>query len=166
MFRWLRSIVCKERTGVVLPGPWNDQTPWLTVAKKELGVHEIPGVNSEKRIEEYHWSTGTFYSDDVSWCASFLGWCLEQTGYKSSGSPAARSYLSYGEELKEPRLGCIVVFWRGSRNSWNGHVGFYIGDAGDSVIVLGGNQSDKVCEAQYSKEMVLGYRWPVKETVA
>jgi len=81
-----------------------------------------------------------------------------------SRAAAARSWLSWGRKLEKPTIGCVVVFWRGKRDGWQGHVGFYAGRArnGD-ILVLGGNQGDSVSIRPYSADRLLGYRWP--ETV-
>jgi len=64
----------------------------------------------------------------------------------------------------KPTIGCVVVFWRGKRDGWHSHVGFYAGCAknGD-ILVLGGNQGDGVSIRPYPADRLLGYRWP--ETV-
>jgi hypothetical protein len=78
-----------------------------------------------------------------------------------SRAAAARSWLAWGRKLDKPTVGCVVVFWRGKRDGWQGHVGFYAGRAknGD-ILVLGGNQSDAVSIRPYPMERLLGYRWP------
>jgi hypothetical protein len=91
---------------------------------------------------------------------------LARAQLPNTGSLAARSYLTYGRKLDKPEPGCIVVFWRGSPTSWQGHVAFFVGDAGAHVRVLGGNQSNAVTEASYPKSQVLGYRMPVAPTAA
>jgi predicted glycosyl hydrolase (DUF1957 family) len=53
-----------------------------------------------------------------------------------------------------------VVFSR-PPNPWSGHVGFVVGiDVKARLMVLGGNQRDKVSIAPFDRE-VLGYRWPM-----
>ena len=136
-----------------------NKLPWLKIATDELNHAEIPGPENNPRILEYHSSTTLkATSDEVPWCSAFVTWCLEKAGMASTKSAWARSYLNYGQPLTEPRYGCIVVFARGATS---GHVGFYISENADEVLVFGGNQSDKVCMAYYSKRLVLGYRWPV-----
>lgn len=55
----------------------------------------------------------------------------------------------------------MVVFWRGSRGGWLGHVGFYAGrDAQGRILVLGGDQGNAVSVRPYSADQLLGYRWP------
>lgn len=132
--------------------------PWLAYALGELGESEIVGEKDNPRIVEYHKAT-TLVADDenVPWCAAFVSWCLEQSGIKSKHSARARDYLDFGEIIKEPRIGCVVVLTRNG----GGHVGFYWGKAGDGKInLLGGNQGDAVTIAAYNEERVIGYRWP------
>jgi uncharacterized protein (TIGR02594 family) len=105
------------------------------------------------------------HDDEVAWCAAFVGAMLKRAGYPGSGSLAARSYLNYGRKIDKPEPGCIVVFWRGSPTSWEGHVAFYVRDDGSHIRVLGGNQGNAVTEASYPRKQVLGYRMPVPATV-
>jgi uncharacterized protein (TIGR02594 family) len=73
----------------------------------------------------------------------------------------ARNWLNFGVPLPRPAVGSVVVFWRGSKSGWSGHVGFVIGrDAKDNLMVLGGNQGDMVSIKPFGRDRVLGYRWP------
>jgi surface antigen len=55
----------------------------------------------------------------------------------------------------------LVVFWRGSRDGWQGHVGFISGVNSDgSLQVLGGNQGNSVNITRFDRSRVLAYRWP------
>lgn len=91
------------------------------------------------------------------WCAGFVNAILEQVGIEGTNSNLARSFLKFGIETNDPQPGDIVVFKRGN-SSWEGHVGFFIRDNGRSIQVLGGNQMDKVCYAEYPRNRVLGFR--------
>ena len=133
---------------------------WLKTAENELGIKEAPGNADNPRILEYAAATGLGARDDaVAWCSSFVNWCMKQNDIPRTNSAAARSWLSWGVPLDEPRNGCVVVLKRGS-NPAQGHVGFYVGDGASSIRVLGGNQSDQVKVSTYPKPMLLGYRWP------
>lgn len=95
--------------------------------------------------------------------SSFACTCVDEAGYNSPKSAAARSWLKWGVELDGPRLGCIVVFDRSDPSNPNAaHVAFYAQPSFDTtkILVLGGNQRNRVCVAPYDKEKVLGYRWP------
>lgn len=143
------------------PEPQNEvHVPWYGIAQKEKGVAEISGGKHNPRIIEYGKATTLEPSDDETpWCAIFVCWCLEKVGYKSTNSAWARDYLNYGIKLAKPQEGCIVVFSRGANS---GHVGFFVSETEDHVLVLGGNQDNKVCTQFYPKSRVLGYRWPIK----
>lgn len=141
------------------------QSPkWLEIAYAEFYEHcvkEEPGPRNNMRIVEYHSTTTLRATDDsVPWCSSFVNWCMRQAGYKGTNSAAARSWLLWGEKLILPRLGCLVVFKRGS----GGHVGFFLSWSKEKdIVILGGNQRDCVCEATYSLDSLLGFRWPKEE---
>lgn len=122
------------------PAAFKD-TPWMPFAVAELGINEVDNV---ARIKEYH-SVGGGYMQEptVSWCASFIGWCLDKASIKGTRSASSRSYLSYGESVGKTKVpyGAIAVF--GVPNSGKGHVTFVVEDKGDSLVCVGGNQSDK-----------------------
>lgn len=134
-----------------------------SVAYSEMGQKEIPGSNDNPRIVEYHQSTSLKASDDETpWCASFVNWVLKQMGEKGTNSAAAKSFATWGKELKAPVKGCIAVFTRDG----GGHVAFVDHVTGDYVYCLGGNQSNKVCISAYPKSRLLGYRGFENETYA
>lgn len=135
--------------------------PWIDVAVRELGVTEVTGPRTNKRIAEYLKGVGATESDETPWCSAFVNWVLRRAGYASTSRANARSWLKYGEELAAPQYGAVTVFWRGEPTGWQGHVAFFLADAGDYVKVLGGNQQNSVCAALYPRTRVLGYRWPV-----
>jgi len=72
----------------------------------------------------------------------------------------ARSFLTYGDPVDEPRLGDIVIFSRG--DPWQGHVAFYMAtrviEGKEVIIVLGGNQKDMVSYDSYPSSRVVGIR--------
>jgi uncharacterized protein (TIGR02594 family) len=149
------ALDAKQRAaGIVVP-------PWLVLAEKEMGITEIAGARANARIVEYHKCTSLqATSDEVAWCSAFVNFIMKMSGNERTNSAAARSWLNFGTPIKIPRYGSIVIFWRGSPTSWEGHVGFVVAEDHDSVAVLGGNQSNKVRVSIYKKSEVLGYRWP------
>jgi uncharacterized protein (TIGR02594 family) len=135
---------------------------WLVVAVGEIGVTEVSGAGSNQRILDYHHETSLGASDDaVSWCSSFVNWCMQRAGIAGSHSAAARSWLKWGKSLTAPVLGAVVVLSRGS-NPAQGHVGLYLNHTGDrtSVYLLNGNVGDRVCVSAFPVTRILGYRWP------
>ncbi|HEY8973819.1 MAG TPA: hypothetical protein VIN75_06350, partial [Burkholderiaceae bacterium] len=53
-----------------------------------------------------------------------------------------------------------AVLWREDPASWKGHVGFFVREDGDDIVLLAGNQLGAVCEQRHPKTTVLSYRWP------
>ena len=129
------------------------------IARSYLGTKEIRGKKHNKVVQSfYERAVGHIYGDETPWCAAFVNSCLVEAGIKGTGKLNARSFLKWGVNSDYPKEGDIVVFWRGSKSSWKGHVGFYVGDSGRNIKVLGGNQSNKVCIQNYPKKRILGYR--------
>lgn len=140
---------------------------WMEIAEGELGQAEVPGSGDNPRIREYHASAsdGQEMADSVPWCSSFTGWVLQSAGIQGTGNRMARSYLNWGDRLDMPRYGCIVVLTRPGAGPGAGHVGFFHSRKNGRVMLLGGNQGDKVSIQGFPESQVLGYRWP-KESAA
>lgn len=133
--------------------------PWIVEAKRHEGLTEIKGTEHAQEILQF-WKDikrGGIKADSVPWCAAFVGACLERVGIESTRFESAGSYLTWGVPLSEPIYGCIVVFSR----KGGGHVGFVVGvDEHNRLMVLGGNQGDAVNVAPFTRDRVIGYRWP------
>lgn len=132
---------------------------WLEEAQKFIGLRETVGSASNPVIVQF-WKDikrGGIKDDATPWCAAFVGAMLERAGIRSSRFESAKSYLEWGELLKEPTPGCVVVFSRDG----GGHVGFVVGqDKAGNLLVLGGNQGDAVNVKAFQRSRVTGYRWP------
>lgn len=140
-----------------------NMTPtWMPIAQTYVGTDEIPGSKHNQKIIEWFKDVGHAWvkDDETPWCAAFVGAVLEEAGYTSTRALNARSYLTWGHKADDPRYGDIVVFWRGKRDGWQGHVAFFVRESKEYVWVLGGNQSNSVNVQRYSKSKVLGYRRP------
>jgi len=143
---------------------------WLEIACKELWVKEYAGNPANPRIVEYLHTTSLddsdAHSDETSWCSAFVNWCMKTSGLTNTHKANARSWLDWGINLAQPKLGCVVVFARGT-DGWSGHVGFYVGETHTHIKVFGGNQGDQVNISLYPKDgenhgtkyKLLGYRW-------
>lgn len=91
-------------------------------------------------------------SDTVPWCAAFAGSLLKSSGIKSLKTLSSLAYKGFGTsvDVSKPdtwRLNDIVVFSR----KGGGHIGFFRGfnKANNSVLILGGNQSDNLTEVGF-----------------
>jgi len=129
----------------------------LFTAFNQIGVIEIPGEPSNPIVNEYLKTVGQPGDDEIAWCAAFVNWVLLKNNIVGPGKPNARSFETYGWKAQERQLGQIVVFQRGSQ-SWMGHVGFYMGETNNDIIVLGGNQGNTVKLSLYPKADLLSVR--------
>ncbi|PQJ69115.1 MULTISPECIES: C40 family peptidase [Polaribacter] len=134
----------------------------LSVAINEIGVKEIAGSRHSKRILEYAKESGFPWvnDDETPWCSIFMNWVTKKAGLKNSNSAAARSWLNVGESVNNPEPGDVVVYYRGDFNSWQGHVGIFMGFSADGsrIYTLGGNQLDAVSISAYAADKLLGFR--------
>ena len=139
--------------------------PWVAEARKYIGLSEIPGIKHESKILSF-WRAiklGGIKDDETPWCAAFVGAMLEVVGVKSTQSGWAKSYLNWGVPIQIPAYGCIVVF---DRAGGGGHVGFAIGyDTKGRILILGGNQGNKVSVAPFETARILALRWSTDCTV-
>jgi uncharacterized protein (TIGR02594 family) len=138
------------------------EPPWLSWARAQIGVHER---RQEAKVLGWLKSVASWVtSASTSWCGAFMAVASSTTLPTEAipGNPlGAREWLKYGRPLEQPAVGCVVVFWRVSRSSWQGHVGYVVGrDQRGNLMVLGGNQSDEVNIRPFANDRVLGYRWP------
>lgn len=137
--------------------------PWFQEAWRLLGVAERPGAASNPNIIDWAGDLGIPYkTDDIPWCGLFVAHCIGST-LTTEALPTnplgARNWNRFGAPCGA-QPGAVVVFWRKSPTSGLGHVGFYAGEDGKAIHVLGGNQSDKVSVARVEKSRLIGYRWP------
>lgn len=151
----------------------------LRFALGMLGVREAVGTGKNKRpnpeIQKmYKKVLGLDDYDTIGnpWCAIGLDYWLEMTGTPSPKKPNARSFLSWGVNVPrdEAQEGDIVVFWRGKYDDKvTGHVAILLEDQGDTMLVLGANQSDMVCIRQFDADKVIGIRrarhWTSSRTI-
>jgi uncharacterized protein (TIGR02594 family) len=131
---------------------------WVVAALNERGVSETPGPGSTDRIGDYLEMVRQSRDDEVPWCAAFVQCMLAEAGIFGTGEPNAQSYLQWGDECEE-RLGAIVVLKRGTE-PWQGHVCFLLDWDADNLYCIGGNQSDRVKISVYTREKLMGLRWP------
>jgi len=106
--------------------------------------------------------------DEVPWCSAFVNFVAKLLRLPRSKSLRARSWLEIGKgiPLNEAKVGFdVVVLKRGKGEQPGpevieapGHVGFYAGQFGDFIEVLGGNQSDTVKVSRYPADRLLGVR--------
>lgn len=131
----------------------------VEAAKRHLGVEEWPGAKSNPAVEVFFARAGhPGVTDDVPWCAAFVGAVLAECGLHNSGSLMARSYLSWGQKVspQDAGAGDVAVIARGKKPA--GHV-FIVTDVRDGEVSgIGGNQDNKVTPIKVAVGEVLGFR--------
>jgi uncharacterized protein (TIGR02594 family) len=142
--------------------------PWLQEAFHLIGTRERPGAGSNEAILGWaHDLDLTSYDDDdIPWCGLFVAHCIGSQLPEESmptNPLGARNWAQFGQTATS-QLGAVMVFWRKSRTSGLGHVGFYWAEDDSTYHILGGNQSNAVTIARLQKERFLAARWP--ETVS
>jgi uncharacterized protein (TIGR02594 family) len=144
------------------------EPPWLTLARAEIGFHEI---GDNRGIQKFVDEAG-FGAEGQAWCSIYAASKVRKAGFSVEGVNAmARSWTTAPSVTKidAPRLGAIAVFWRGSQSGTEGHVGFYVGNAVPGRInVLGGNEGDAIqiepLPIAGSTMGLIGYYWPAAQT--
>jgi uncharacterized protein (TIGR02594 family) len=135
---------------------------WIEYAEKHIGLTEIKGPTSAPQIKKWLSSLRAWWTDDETpWCGVFVAACLSYSWLKyPKAYYRAKAYLEWGTRIDTPVYGCVVIFERAG----GGHVGFVVGiDEKNRLMVLGGNQGNKVSVAPFDKSRVAGYRWPSEQ---
>jgi len=137
-----------------------EEFAWIPIAYAEFGTREIPGAKHNPRIVEYLMSTDLAQKypslpDETDWCAGFVNWCIEKAKVPSTNSALVNPWRNWGKASNPPKRGAVITFlWD---DGW-AHVSFYLGEVGNYVVCLGGNQSDAVWFSVYHKKYVTSYR--------
>lgn len=133
----------------------------LNTARQYLGYNE---VDHRTELKEFLGVDPKI----IEWCAGFVNSALHHSGLAGSESVSvhpllARSFVAWGEPVdhQQPQPGDVVVFPRG-RQSWQGHVGFYVGsvsiDDREYWQILGGNQNNSVSIELYPADRAIAVR--------
>jgi uncharacterized protein (TIGR02594 family) len=137
--------------------------PWFNELLGMMGTHE---TRDHAALSLWLASDGATVGDpsSIPWCGDAVETAIRLAlpGIPVPENPyLASNWTKWGVPCK-PALGCLLVFWRGSPDSWQGHIGFYAGESDSSYYVLGGNQKNSVSIAPISKTRLRkgGSRWP------
>lgn len=145
-----------------------------SLAQRYIGIKEIPGSEDNPAVLAMLKLDGDWPEhDEVPWCSAFTNWICWHLRLPRSKSLRARSWLNVGipVDLADARPGFdVVIFKRGGGSQPGpdvidapGHVGFFGGVQGNTVLTLGGNQSNKVSIVGYPKSRLLGVRRLLEE---
>lgn len=131
------------------------------ILHKYYGESERKGMLSNNSIAHMiNWATGRWIDDSkIAWCAIFMSYILNEVlEGQFRPIPIARRFDTVGHAVDTPQFGDLVIFWRHSPNSWQGHVGIFIRETEGDIWTLGGNQRNQVNISPYKKSRVLEYR--------
>lgn len=133
--------------------------PFL-VGLSYLGVAEFADPGENPFIQQFLLGVGMAPDDEIPWCSAFINTCCAIAGIPGTGKATARSWLTWkaGGAVEVPLLGDLVIFSRGQRDGWQGHVAFYGGRVRTAIKAYGGNHGNQVKLSLYLEERVLGYR--------
>lgn len=142
---------------------------WIAEARKHIGLAEIPGKSTHNKtllqwlqnMGKYSTESRAWWAEDETpWCGLFVGHILGASGrfvIKNWFRASAWNDPEVMTRLSKPAYGCIVTFTR----QGGGHVGFVVGkDKSGNLLVLGGNQGNRVSIAAFAPARVTGYWWP------
>lgn len=139
--------------------------PWMAEAQRVRGLHER---RDTARLRQWFDASVSWLDPrEVPWCGAFIATVYRkwQPDIDLPENPlGARNWQNFGKGC-DAVFGACLVFWRVSRSSWQGHVGFYTGEDDTHFHVLGGNQSNAVTVTRIAKTRLLGARWPAGEPV-
>lgn len=131
--------------------------PWMAEAARFMGLHEVRDAKVLDAALDLDASA-------IPWCGAFVGLCVTST-LPDEPIPAnplgARNWMQFGRGVNTVLRGSVAVFWRGSRNGWQGHVGLIDGHDATHYHIVGGNQQDKISKVRIAKDRLLGMRWPL-----
>jgi uncharacterized protein (TIGR02594 family) len=153
---------------VLLPPAESAKPDWISAAEKELGEKEIAGDKHNSRILQYHATTSLkAKADETAWCAAFVNWVLEESGYDGKKSASSHAWKTWGDGLSKPAVGAVAfidwgkVFPNKPKKQGKGHVGFVVGRTADNrIVLLGGNQGNEVKYAGFMESHIHAYRVP------
>jgi len=142
------------------------RAPWMDIAIREAikgkgsAENVLPMLDlSYKYIRFAKGSSGitTAPNDnrEGSWCAAYICWTLNQSGYKvhKNGRMASQSFRYFNNKLyrkiDEPVFGAITLYTN-IKKPTHGHVGYLFGKMKNGrYIILGGNQNNRLKFSSY-----------------
>ena len=134
-------------------------TDYMKEAISYLGLKEVKGIGNNELIVKWWVKMGAWFRDDLSpWCGLYLAICLKNTGHDVPKQfYRALNWLEYGLPCSVG-VGAIAIMKR----EGGGHVAFVAGRTKEGkIVLLGGNQGDRVCYAAVNAENILTYRRPI-----
>lgn len=140
------------------PAPTQTMPPWMAEMYRRMGLHE---VQHKASLIDFL-KIGRFLGDPASlpWCGDAVESCIAKV-LPAEPLPSnpfwAQGWASFGIDVKAPLVGSVgVIRW----SAKSGHVGIVAGVEGSKVVLLGGNQSNAITLASFSRAKFTAFRWP------
>lgn len=157
---WERLMEEKPATALT-----REKLPWIQEAIKVIRLHE---VHDNRQLSIWLKSDGQTLGDPAKlpWCGDFvetairLGLPTERLPGPLKSNPYwALNWRHVGVGLMRPAYGAVASISRDG----GGHVGFVVGEDAQHLYLLGGNQSNRVSVAPFSKTRFVpeSFRWPL-----
>jgi len=123
------------------------------------GLIEVRGPKSNARLLTMirRWIPWATDDSTTAWCGILRAEAAKVTQSEMPAKPfRARMWLTVGRSvaIENARPGDTVILELGR----GGHVGLYLSRTESTIRLLGGNQRNRVCEADYELADVLGVR--------
>lgn len=147
------------------------EAPWFDVALQAEAAH-ISEADNPDVIEGYFEATDLGRQTKVlNWCGAFVAHCMKDSGNAEAvqsvpkGAATAISWGSFGAGLsvraEDVPLGAVVLLSPSPGTNTTGHVGFCVQflDNGNSIQLLGGNQSKRVQRSTFPATRIRAIRW-------
>lgn len=155
-----------DRHGLSGYGDYTQQMPQQNVRSRRAETTQsaqaprMPRLfaSSDPVSEARRWIGSNPTRRNSLWCATFMNFVLERSGYSGTGSDAAKSFASYGQRISGPQVGAIAVMTRGKNG---GHVGIVTGiDSAGNPVIISGNHNKRVGEGTYARGRIYAYVLP------
>jgi len=145
-------------SGAVVATPKETMPPWMAEMHRRMGLHEV----RDNGVLSAFLKIGRFLGNPATlpWCGDAVESCIAKT-LPSEPLPAnpffAQSWAKFGKDVVGPIVGSIgVIRWTAS----SGHVGIVAGVDGNTVNLLGGNQSNAINISGFPRSKFIAFRWP------
>lgn len=131
------------------------RAPLMVVAIRE--AKQWAGANEKKIEDNYHVLSDSLRASlSTAWCASFVNYCLKDSGSQYERSASSQFPISSRrfERIKKPVYGALVVFKNyrtdNGKAHGTGHVTFLFGfNKQGHIVALGGNQGNTIKFSPY-----------------
>lgn len=132
--------------------------PWMAEMHRKMGLHEVrdnAALTAWLKIGQFLGNPA-----QLPWCGDAVESVIAKT-LPSEPLPSnpffAQSWASFGQDVKVPKVGSIgVIRW----SPTSGHVGIVAGIDGNTVYLLGGNQSNAINVSGFPRSKFIAFRWP------